>query len=197
MIGRKSIIRETVIIVVLETVRFLLTDRLHTIGMDADKEFLGAYDAYADAIFRHAYLRLGDREKGKDVMQETFCRAWSARMEGTKVEHMRGFLYRIANNIIIDEVRKKKSLSLDMLMEEGFDPSDTKAEDSDKQLYNDVLALTSHLDPDYRLPVMLRYVDDMSVGEIAEALGLSENVVSVRIHRGIAKLRSLVEEKSL
>ena len=172
-------------------------NRLHIIGMDADKEFLDAYDAYADAIFRHAYLRLGDREKAKDVMQETFCRAWSAYREGTEVRHMRGFLYRIANNIIIDDVRKKKSLSLDVLMEEGFDPSDTKADDSDQQLYSDVVALASHLDPDYRLPVMLRYVDDISVGEIAKTLSLSENVVSVRIHRGITKLRSLAQEKDL
>jgi len=165
--------------------------------MDTDKEFLDAYNVYADAIFRHAYLRLRDRDTAKDVMQETFCRAWASYGKGVSITHMRGLLYKIANNVIIDEARKKKSISLDMLMDEGFDPSDTKADGSDTQLFNDVLALVSHLDADYRIPVILRYVDDLSVGDIAEALELSENVVSVRIHRGVAKLRSLVEARNL
>lgn len=157
-----------------------------------------AYDAYADAIFRHAYVRLGSHEKALDVMQETFYRAWSSYGGGnTHIGNMRALLYRIANNIIIDEVRKKKSLSLDALTEEGFEPEEKNAEGTDHQIYKDVVALMDHLDPEYRIPVMLRYVDDLSPKEIAEALEISENAASVRIHRGIAKLRDLVKEKNL
>jgi DNA-directed RNA polymerase specialized sigma24 family protein len=37
----------------------------------------------------------------------------------------------------------------------------------------------------------MRFIDDLSIGEIAETIGVSENVVSVRIHRGVARLRTL------
>jgi DNA-directed RNA polymerase specialized sigma24 family protein len=89
---------------------------------DLENEFMQAYDNFADAIFRHCYYRVFDRERGKDLMQETFMRAWQYLNKGEKVLNMRAFLYRIANNLIIDESRKKKEQSLEQLQEAGFDP---------------------------------------------------------------------------
>lgn len=39
-----------------------------------EQQFLQAYDDYADAIFRHIALRLGDRERGRELMQDTFMK---------------------------------------------------------------------------------------------------------------------------
>jgi RNA polymerase sigma factor (sigma-70 family) len=49
--------------------------------------------------------------------------------------------------------------------------------------------MLSTLPDEYRLPLIMRHIDGLTPGEIAEALGLSENVVSVRINRAINKLR--------
>lgn len=81
-----------------------------------------AYEAYADAIFRHCYFRVFNRELGKELMQETFLRVFEYLSKGNTVDNMRAFLYRVANNLIIDNVRRKKELSLDALNEQGFDP---------------------------------------------------------------------------
>ena len=79
---------------------------------DIQDTFDHAYADYADAIFRHCAFRLMNRERGKELMQETFLRIWIELGKGVEVLNMRAFLYRIANNLIIDDVRKKKEMSL-------------------------------------------------------------------------------------
>src|SRR3990167_4352630 len=88
------------------------------------QEFAKAYDEFADAIFRHCYFRLSNREKAKDMMQETFMRVWSYMEKGNTIEFtkIRPFLYKTASNLIIDEYRRNKhELSLDLLREDGFE----------------------------------------------------------------------------
>lgn len=160
-----------------------------------EQEFLAAYDLYADAIFRHCYFRVFDRERGKDLMQETFMRAWEYLNKGEKVLNMRAFLYRVANNLIIDESRKKKEASLDRLQEEGFDPGIDETDKMNSRLeHGRVLNTLKDLDDNYRNILVMRYMNDLSPSEIAEVTGESANTVSVRIYRGLKQLRSKLAE---
>ena len=163
---------------------------------DIKEQFLTAHDAYADALFRHCYFRIYDRELAKDLVQETFCRTWIYLSQGKEIENIRAFLYRILHNVIVDEIRRKKSLSLDQLMEEGFAPKDESVPDLEQRLVvKDVVQKLKILDESYRNIVQMRFIDDLSLKEISSALGVSENVVSVRIHRGMKKLRQLIEKE--
>ena len=81
------------------------------------------FSTYADAIFRFHCLHVYDRDLAKDLTQETFIRYWQCLVRGESIEHARAFLYRIANNLMIDYCRKKKTISLDALLEQGFEPS--------------------------------------------------------------------------
>lgn len=159
-----------------------------------EAEFLAAYEKNADALFRHCLIRIRDREVAKDIVQETFSRTWLYMSQGKKVEYIRAFLYRIANNLIVDTVRKKKSTSLDVLMEEdGFEVADDSIRPPlDTPAIKEALSLLSSLDEIYRTAITMRYMDEMSPREIATALRVSENVVSVRIHRGIERLSKLM-----
>ena len=160
-----------------------------------EEEFLKAYDEYSDAIFRHCYFRVFDRERGKDLMQETFMRAWEYLAKGEKVLNMRALLYRMANNLIIDESRKKREASLEALQEEGFDPSNDDSQHMKNRIeYSRVLGSLKHLDDSYRDIIVMRYVNDLSPSEIAEVTGESANTVSVRIYRGLKQLRSILAE---
>lgn len=153
-------------------------------------QFLQAYDQYADAIFRHCYYRVYDREKARELSQECFMKTWEYLSQGKQVDNLRAFLYRVANNLIIDHSRKKKESSLDAMMEEGFEPAETGPDMTTITAEaNQMIALLDKLDEKYRDVVRMRYLDDLSPKEIALALGESENVVSVRIHRGIKQLR--------
>lgn len=84
--------------------------------------FLKAYDDYSQAIFRYCYFRVFDREQARDLVQETFMKTWEYLASGKEVQNLRAFLYKVANNMVIDLSRKKKSLSIEDLAEKGFDP---------------------------------------------------------------------------
>jgi len=152
------------------------------------EQFLRVYDQYADAIFRHCYFRVYNRDKALDLMQDAFMKTWEYLAQGKTVDNMRAFLYRVANNLIIDASRKKIPYSLDDLQEGGFEPvAETHAVDPmDKKLLATVL---EKLDEDARQVLVWRYLDELSIGEIATILGVRENVVSVRLHRGLKKAR--------
>lgn len=159
-----------------------------------EAEFLKSFEEHSDPLFRHCLLRVRDREVAKDVVQETFSRCWLYVSEGKEVTHIRAFLYRIANNLIVDLSRKKRSSSLDSLMEEdGFEPRDESIrEPIDTPAIKEAMNNLGKLDEMYRVVITMRFLDEMSPKEIASVLGVSENVVSVRIHRGIERLSHMM-----
>src|SRR6185436_2214833 len=88
-----------------------------------EQQFTQAYNQYFPALFRYCYYQVFDKEKTKDIVQETYCKVWKYILGGNEILNMKSFLYKIARNIVIDQSKKKKSLSLDYMMEKGFTPS--------------------------------------------------------------------------
>ncbi len=159
------------------------------------KDFHEAYELHADALFRFSFFRLSDREKAKDIVQDTFVKYWEYMAADGQVLNVKAFLYRIASNAIIDNYRKKKEISLDILVEDGFDPADvhshqtiTRSLDSKR-----ALELVNKLKTKEREVILLRYVDGLSVKEISEVLDERENTVSVKIHRALKDLQQLFD----
>lgn len=158
-----------------------------------EDDFLSAYDEYAGAIFRYTYLRIYDRSEARDVVQEVFLRAWKYVSEKKEIREMRPFLYKIATNLIINKNQKKKATSLDALMEEGFDPGFDDREKNTNFIDGlKAMEKLDELDSKYREVVYLRFVEDLEPREIAEIVDESVNVVSVRIHRGVEKLKEII-----
>lgn len=172
-------------------------------GANHEERFLAAFEDYSDALFRHASIRVSDRERAIDIVHDTFTKVWGYVRNGHEIEQFRPFLYKVLNNLIIDEYRKRKETSLDALLEqEGVD------EGSFEDLTgNDVAALAATIDgqkafavlqelPDvYREVITLRFVDELGPKEISALIEESENVVSVRLHRGLKLLRQALEMK--
>lgn len=155
-----------------------------------------AYEAHADAIFRHCYFRLFNRERALDAMQQTFTKTWEYLVKGGEIENIRAFLYTTATHVIIDEVRKKREMvSLDGLEEKGWEPSvDEQSHVEDHIDGGKIRACLQQLEPSYRDALVMRYVDDLAPKEISKILGETQNVISVRINRGMKKLRNLLPE---
>ena len=160
-----------------------------------EQPFLEAYEAYGDAIFRYCLFQTSRRDVALDLTQDAFMKAWEYLENGNVVDNMRAFLYRIAGNLVIDYRRKKKSDSLDSMMETGFDVGFDERGNLERLLDGkEVMKLIEAIPEMYRDALIMRYVDDLSVQEIAEITGETENNISVRIHRALDKLRTLAED---
>lgn len=157
-----------------------------------DKELLAAYDAYADAIFRHCCFKTGEREAARDMTQDVFLRAWTS-MQRQPIRNMRAFLYRIADNLVIDWYRRRKPESLDALMDEGFEPTEGKNRIEEEAEVALALAKLAKLDERDREIITLRFVEGFSPREIGEILGQHENTISVRLYRALKRFRALFQ----
>ena len=162
--------------------------------LDARTQFERDYDEFADAIFRHLYYKLQDRERALELTQDVFARFWQYLQKGKPIEYPKAFLYRCAHNAFVNEIRTdKKSVSLDKLMESGLeivqDTASVETLADQKQAVEQLKNIDSH----YREVLVMRFIEDMTVKEIAKILGKRENTVSVWIKRGLEKFRKLYE----
>ncbi len=161
-------------------------------------QFFESYEEFSDSVFKHCYFRVSDRDVALDLMQDTFAKTWAYVQKGNDVEDVKAFLFRVANNLIIDFYRKKKSVSLDRLVdneEDSYEPSENGHMQmiAEAEVGQVMKALQSVEEP-YRQAVTLRYVDGLSPKEISEIVGESPNNVSVRINRGLQKLHTVLGE---
>ena len=75
-----------------------------------EKEFLSAYEKYANDIYRHCYFRVYNKELAEDLTQETFIKTWKYIVAGQEIKNTKSFLYKVAVNLIIDHSRKRKDM---------------------------------------------------------------------------------------
>ncbi len=176
----------------------------------SEQEFVKIYDELADKLFRHCYFRVFNRERARDLMQESFMRVWKYCGEGHEVKNLRSFLYKVANNLIIDESRKKKELYLEEIQatdtasfesgkeraqefDSGVDETDTVFKIIDGKI---AISALERLDSKYRDAIVMRYLDDLTPEEIARVTSETPDVISVRIHRGLKQLRTILNPPS-
>lgn len=160
--------------------------------MNIEKEVLRAYDSYADAVYKFCLFRVYEVETAEDLMQETFLRFYKYLLNGRDIKFVKSFLYKTANNLIVDNSRKKKEVSLEKIMEEGFNPVTMPENDFDEK---EIIKKIEKMEDIYRIPLRMRYVEGYKPKEIAKIMGKSQNVISVRIYRGLQKLKKLLPQE--
>jgi len=163
------------------------------------QQFSEWFDQYAEPLYRHAYLRIHDKERAADLMQETFTRSWSYATRRYEIREPRAFLYKTLNNLIVNEYeRRRPTSSLETHSEQsGYEPASAENGEAEVTARIDtriILEKLGAVNEEYRDVLVMRYIDELGVGEIAEILQEHENTVSVRIHRALKKMRELFEE---
>ncbi len=155
--------------------------------------FEDAYRQCAQGIFRFIYFKVSDYELAKDFTADTFIRFWKQLVNGKEIQNNKAFLYFIAKGITIDYYRKKKhtkSVSLDIIDERLLGVIDT-AEDtlSMKQELEQVYIKLKEIKKEYQDVLLLHYVEDLKISEIADVLNKKENTVRVLLHRALKVLK--------
>lgn len=154
------------------------------------EEFLMLHEKYADVVFRMCLAKVSSREEAKDIAQETFVRVWE-RLSSRKdaVENMRAFLFTVARNLIKDYYKRKKPVLERDLPEGAMEHVSVPAESETRSDAALALRAIGELPPAYREVLHLHLVEGYGVGEIAEMLSERPNTISVRIKRGLQKIR--------
>ena len=139
-----------------------------------------------------AFFKVNNRVISGDLVQDTFIKTWSYLIKGGKIDIMKAFLYHVLNNLIVDQYRKHKTSSLDILLEKGFEPSVSDKE----RIFNildgkTALLLIARLPEAYQKVMRMKYIQDLTLKEISLITGQSKNTIAVQIHRGLEKLKIL------
>ncbi|WP_236838638.1 RNA polymerase sigma factor [Caldalkalibacillus salinus] len=155
------------------------------------------YHAYHQEIYRYILLLLGDHEQAKDLTQDTFIKAYESMDAFQGVTSDKNWLYRIARNVAIDFMRKRKPIRY-MLESFATWPSDERCPqqiaalgETERELYRALRKLKRS----YQEVVILRKNKELSIQETAEVLQWSESKVKNTLFRGLSALkREMVKE---
>jgi RNA polymerase sigma-70 factor, ECF subfamily len=164
--------------------------------------FAEIVNRYRNPLTNYIYRMLNDYEEAVDLTQETFVRVYFA-IERYHTDYaFSTYIYRIATNLAISEIRKKrrrKLLSLTSFFQsednesQEFHPPDEKSlpdEDLIETERNKTIEKAIATLPDkYRAPIVLREIQELSYEEIARILGLGLGTTKSRISRARALLR--------
>jgi RNA polymerase sigma-70 factor (ECF subfamily) len=160
--------------------------------IDREERLSVAHKSFEKGLNARAFFKLSDHALGENMVQETFMKTWMYLVKGGKIDLMRAFLYHVLNNLIIDEYRKRKTSSLDVMIENGFEPSTGNSDPMINFLDGKkAMLLIQRLPETYRQVMRMRHVQDLSLREISLITGQSKNAIAVQLHRGLEKLRLL------
>jgi RNA polymerase sigma factor (sigma-70 family) len=177
------------------------TELAESLARDLDASFEALVRAHADRCFSIALRVLGNPHDAEEVAQDALVRAYRA-LTGYPAQrirdlHLRPWLATIVVNLCRNRTRRHAlaTTPLGPLVEVGAEPVAARADEpariADRAADRERLAALLATLPDrYRIPVVLRHVDDLSYAELSEVLGRPEGTLKAQVSRGLAMLRA-------
>ncbi len=151
------------------------------------------YDLFADRIRRFLAFKLPRNEDADELASEVFLRGWEYMTSGA-VNNLNAFFFRIARNLVADFYRKYKvteELDAASMKSDGVSVSE---EIATKLESDELIESLKGLKDEYREVLVMRYLSEMEVGEIASALEKTSNGVRVLLHRAKKALQEKVQK---
>lgn len=155
------------------------------------------YDLYSTPVYRYAHRLLGDNNLAEDCVADVFDRFLTAMNQGGGPQtHLRAYLYRMAHNWIVDHYRKNTNMDVIELPEFALAKDDTARDASDRLEKQYLRQMVMRLPDEQRQVVILRYLEQWSLEEVAEAMNKTVGAVKALQHRALASLQRLWDEKN-
>lgn len=181
-----------------------LTDQYllyRTVYFQDPDAFAQLHQRYFEKVYAFVIMRVSSKEDAEDIASQAFLQAWEflTRKSSEKLGHFRGFIYKIARNEVIDHWRKKGRtpalVSVDA-PEEDMEVADWRQDQFLNQLKAaDQAAVReglTRIKEEYQEALILRFLEEMSIKEIAEIIGKTPGNVRVLIHRGVKALGNVL-----
>lgn len=161
---------------------------------DADALATHLFEHYHLEIFAYLHRMVVDREWAQDLAQETFLSAYRARGQLSSLNNPRAWLYRIATNLALNEIKRRRRFAwLPWHWSDERPASGDVAEEVGRETLIE-MALAA-LPPDYRAPLLLYAHHGFKIAEVAEALNLSEGAARMRLQRARALFRQVYRQE--
>lgn len=169
-------------------------------------------DRHKTRLFDYIYRHIGGRQEAEDIFQEVFYRAINNLKYYRKEGRFRAWLFKIALNICIDHIRKKRKITVVSLNQQFFNeetegasleaiivsdsPSPSKTV-NDKEVEKLLQEAIECLSGEQKSVLCLRIYAGLSFREISQALGCSINTVLARMHYALRNLRNKLKERGV
>ncbi|MCK1995065.1 RNA polymerase sigma factor SigW [Peribacillus muralis] len=178
----------------------LIKERINQVVKGDHNAFGEIVEIYKDKVFQICFRILGNRQEAEDLAQEAFVRAFVNIRSFNIDMKFSTWLYRIATNLCIDRLRKKKpdyyldaevagTDGLNMYSQLASNMAKPELEAESLELQETIQAEIMKLPEKYRSVIVLKYIEELSLKEISEILDLPVGTVKTRIHRGREALR--------
>ncbi|HEX8919808.1 MAG TPA: RNA polymerase sigma factor [Chloroflexota bacterium] len=155
------------------------------------------YERYYARVYRYIYHRLGSVHDAEDLTAVVFMKALEALP--TYRTGRNGFapwVFRITRNAVVDHYRRqRKQAPLDELSHESAD-SDPVGDVLEREQQIELRTLVECLSPEQRDVVLMRYAADLSFSEIAATLSKNEAAVRMLLHRGLRKMKAVMDDET-
>lgn len=160
------------------------------------------YDKNINDIYRFIYFKIGKKDEASDLSSLVFLKTWE-HIQKNKIsdnQTLRALVYKIARNVVVDYYRNRRpeSLSLDdenNRIEVVDEEYNLETEIGVKGEYEKLMIKIMELKNEYREILIMRFVNDLSLEEIADITGKKKINIRVLLHRAIKALKEMVEEK--
>ena len=163
---------------------------------EINQYFTQIYDQYVTKIYRFIYLKVSTQETAEDLSSEVFLRLYRhIQRDNPVIENPQAFVYQIARNVVADHYRGRKVtiVSIEKTTIELEDMGEKTQEQAEVSLEMDrIRHALLELKDDYQNLIIWRYLDELSVPEIAQITGKTEENVRVGVHRAIQALKGKV-----
>ncbi len=159
---------------------------------NSHKIFNEVYEEHVDKIFRFILLKVSSNDIAHDLCSDVFTRLLKELEHKREIKNYQAFLYKIANNLVIDYYRKKdktKTIELDNEKEIPDLKFDTARQATINSDMNIVMRAMTNLKQDYQNVVIWHYIDELSVPEISEITNKTQGAIRVMLHRGLKELK--------
>ena len=167
---------------------------------DREAAFAQLFEEYSAPIYNYVLRMVGDGDRAADITQDTFIKAYRKLDTLTDASSTRSWLYRIATNTAIDEIRRRRLLvSMGGDEEHPFDRPDHRpgpeAQVMAGTLDERVQRALLRLRPNHRQCLLLSDMNDMSAQQIAEMMGMSYGAVRTLLCRARGEMRRALAEE--
>ena len=144
-----------------------------------------------ESLYRFAYSYVRNEDDALDIVHDAICKSLISISTLKNIDNIKSWIYQIVSNCAIDYIRKNKKY---VAISDDIEESNAIGYDTYEDI--DLQEALERLPEKYRIVIILRYFEDMKIGDIAQILKENENTIKTRLYNGLSKLKiELIEEE--